>query len=187
MNPPAIIGNAVLVFVTFLVSIPAMVLPMTRGWLKFHGYMTVVCALFTMILGLLVWFETLQTRGRLATIFTNSPALTQSLIQQEARCSSANFRVLEFANMQWQFQCCGFANSTSSGFVVDSQCPSALAAANQIGCVGPFSTYANNFLDLIFTAAFGIVGMCTSSLSCPPADYGWMQVSTPFSSSPSRW
>jgi hypothetical protein len=25
--------------------------------------------------------------------------------------------------------------------------------------VGPFSTYANNFLDLVFTGAFGIVGV----------------------------
>jgi hypothetical protein len=43
--------------------------------------------------------------------------------------------------------------------VTDSQCPSALAAASQEGCVSPFSTFANNFLDMIFTGAFGIVGM----------------------------
>jgi hypothetical protein len=58
-----------------------------------------------------------------------------------------------------QLKCCGYANSTSPPFVVDSQCPSAVEAATQIGCVGPFSTYANNFLDPIFTGAFGIVGM----------------------------
>jgi hypothetical protein len=28
-----------------------------------------------------------------------------------------------------------------------------------VGCVGPFSTYANSFLDLVFTGAFGIVGV----------------------------
>jgi hypothetical protein len=38
------------------------------------------------------------------------------------------------------------------------QCPTDPAAASQVGCVGPFSTYANNFLDLIFTGAFGMVG-----------------------------
>lgn len=79
----AAIGNAVLIFVTFLVSVPAMVMPMTRGWLKLHGYMVVVCAVFTLILGLSIWFETLKTRSRLATIWNNQPAATQSLIQQE--------------------------------------------------------------------------------------------------------
>lgn len=49
-------------------------------------------------------------------------------------------------------------NSTSPPFVTDSTCTSALVAAQLGGCVGPFSTYANNFLDLVFTAAFGIVG-----------------------------
>jgi hypothetical protein len=50
-------------------------------------------------------------------------------------------------------------NSTSPAFVTDSACPSALAAAANIGCVTPFVSYANNFLDIIFTGAFGIVGV----------------------------
>jgi protein-S-isoprenylcysteine O-methyltransferase Ste14 len=79
----AAIGNAVVVFVTFLISIPAMVMPMTRGWLKLHGYMTVVCAIFTLILGLFVWFETLTSRSRLGVIWGNLPSQTQSLIQQQ--------------------------------------------------------------------------------------------------------
>lgn len=79
----AAVGNAVVVFVTFLISIPAMVMPMTRGWLKFHGYMTVVCALYTMILGLIIWFETLKTRKNLAQVWLAQPASSQSLLQQE--------------------------------------------------------------------------------------------------------
>ena len=31
-------------------------------------------------------------------------------------------------------------------------------AAVKASCVGPFSTFANNYLDVLFTAAFGIVG-----------------------------
>tara|TARA_R110002060_G_C2056125_1_gene95046 strand:- start:80 stop:334 length:255 start_codon:yes stop_codon:yes gene_type:complete len=50
-------------------------------------------------------------------------------------------------------------NSTSPQFVVDTTCPNAQVAASMIGCVTPFSQYANNFLDTIFTAAFGIVGI----------------------------
>jgi len=136
----ASIGNAVLVFVTFLISVPAMIMPMTRGWLKLSGYMTVVCALYTMILGLTLWFQTLKTRENLQTVWNSQPNTTQSLIQQKLNC-------------------CGYLNSTSPMFVLDSTCPNALVAASTVGCIGPFSTYGNNFLDLIFTGAFGIVGI----------------------------
>jgi hypothetical protein len=60
-----------------------MVMPMTRGWLKFHGYMTVVCALFTMAIGLTIWFETLKTRKNLSIVYAAQPLTTQSLIQQK--------------------------------------------------------------------------------------------------------
>jgi hypothetical protein len=85
----AAIGNAVMIFVTFLISVPAMVMPMTRGWLKFHGYMTVVCAIFTMVIGLDIWFDTLKTRKNLALVWTQQPASSQSLIQQKVCCFTA--------------------------------------------------------------------------------------------------
>lgn len=37
-------------------------------------------------------------------------------------------------------------------------CTTPLVAAQKQGCVGPFSSFANVFLDFIFTADFGIVG-----------------------------
>jgi len=133
-------GNAIVVFVTFLISVPALIMPTTKGWLKLHGYMIVVCALFTLVLGLKIWFKTLKTRSNLLAIWSTQPASTQSLLQQE-------------------LSCCGYTNSTSPPFVVDSFCSSDTVAAAQVGCVGPFSTFANNYLDLIFTGAFGIVGI----------------------------
>jgi len=136
----AAIGNAVLVFVTFVVSIPAIVIPSSRGWLKLHGYLVVVCAVYTLILGLSIWFETLKERRNLSGIWTAQPASTQSLLQQKLKC-------------------CGYTNSTSPPFVVDNVCTNSLIAANLGGCVGPFSTFANNFLDVVFTGAFGIVGI----------------------------
>jgi hypothetical protein len=87
---PAAIGNAVLVFITFLISIAAMVMPMTRGWLKLNGYMTAVCALFTMILGLSMWVDTLRTRSNLSVVWADQPASTQSLIQQAVSRNLAN-------------------------------------------------------------------------------------------------
>lgn len=50
-------------------------------------------------------------------------------------------------------------------FMVDSFCTNAAVAATKVGCVGPFSTYANNFLDVVFTAAFGCVGMVSMMLN----------------------
>ena len=62
--------------------------------------------------------------------------------------------------------CCGYANSTSPPFVPDTTCPNALVAAAQLGCVTPFSKEANNFLDLVFTGAFGIVGIDAILVIC---------------------
>lgn len=136
----AAIGNSVLIFVTFLISVPGIILPTTRGWLKLSGYMAVVCGLFTMILGLSIWYETLKTRSVLSDIWDAQPQSSQSLLQQA-------------------FNCCGYQNSTSFPLVIDSACPNPLVAATQVGCVDPFSKFANNFLDVIFTSAFGIVGI----------------------------
>lgn len=58
-------------------------------------------------------------------------------------------------------------NSTSPPFVQDSVCTNSLVAENLGGCVGPYSIFANDFLDVVFTGAFGIVGMCApASFSC---------------------
>jgi hypothetical protein len=38
-------------------------------------------------------------------------------------------------------------------------CSNGLLAAQLDGCVGPLSNYANTYLDYVFTAVFGIVGI----------------------------
>lgn len=45
-------------------------------------------------------------------------------------------------------------------------CPDAFSASQKMGCVGPFSNFANTYLDLVFTAAFGIVGIDVLMLLC---------------------
>jgi hypothetical protein len=85
MMMAAATANAVLIFITFLFSIPAMVMPMTRGWLKLHGVMVVFCAVFTLVLGLDIWFGTLKTRTNFLTVFSNQPDSTRSLVQQSVR------------------------------------------------------------------------------------------------------
>jgi len=139
--------NAILVFATFVTSLPALALPMNRSWLKIQGWMVVGCSFFSLILGLFIWFDTLQTQKNLMGVWTQQSMQVQSLMEQ-------------------RFNCCGYLNSMSPPFVVNSACPDAKTASAMIGCVGPFSSFANTYLDLIFTAAFGIVGVDVLLLLC---------------------
>ncbi|CAO2651153.1 Nn.00g094500.m01.CDS01 [Neocucurbitaria sp. VM-36] len=132
--------NAIFVFVTFLLSLPALFLPTNRGWLRTQGWLVVVCATFTLGLGLAIWVETLETRKNLSVLWGRETPLIQSLLQQK-------------------FDCCGYVNATTPPFVQDSTCLNTLVAAQKGGCIGKFSTFANTYLDQIFTAAFGIVGI----------------------------
>jgi hypothetical protein len=143
----AAIANAIIVFITFLTSLPALLMPTTRAWLKVHGYLVVVCALMSLVIGLELWFDTLKTRSNLSTVWALQTPAVQSLLQQK-------------------LQCCGYLSSTSPPFVTDSVCTNALVAAQLSGCVGRFSSFANNFLDLVFTAVFGVVGMHFSPHLC---------------------
>ncbi|EEP79662.1 predicted protein [Uncinocarpus reesii 1704] len=98
-------------------------------------------------LGLIIWFLTLRTRSTLNVAWGNETPEVQSLLQQ-------------------RFNCCGYLNSTSPPYQVDSTCPTDLDAAQKQGCVGPFSNFANSFLDVIFTADFGIVAIDAVLLLC---------------------
>ena len=132
--------NSIFIFVTFLFSFPGILSPTNRTMLKLHGYMVVLSGFFTLILGLIVWFETLKTRTNLSTVWAKQPANVQSLLQQK-------------------FNCCGYTNFTTPPFIQDSVCTNPLVAANLGGCVSPFGSFANQFLDIVFTADFGIVAI----------------------------
>jgi hypothetical protein len=139
--------NALLVFATFIISLPALALPTNRKWLTLQGWMVVACSFFSLILGLFIWFDTLQTRKNLSIIWSEQPMAVQSLLQT-------------------RFQCCGYLNSMTPPFIVNNVCPDSNTASQMIGCVGPFSSFANSYLDIIFTAAFGIVGIDVLLLLC---------------------
>ncbi|KAJ4298568.1 hypothetical protein N0V88_003598 [Collariella sp. IMI 366227] len=109
------IVNAVFIFATFLVTLPGLATS-SRKWLKLAGYMSVVCALYTMVLGLILWLQTLKIRGDFAPLFAAQSDEVKSLMQTTA------------------------------------------AAAVMRGCATPISSFANVFLDNIFTALFGVVG-----------------------------
>lgn len=75
--------NAIFVFATFLLSLPALFLPTNRGWLRAQGWLVVVCATFTLSLGVAIWVETLQTRSNLNVLWGREPPQIQSLLQQK--------------------------------------------------------------------------------------------------------
>lgn len=74
-----------MVFVSFLVSIPGLVLQTNRGWLKAFGWSTILSAIFTLVLGLDIWFSTLKTRSNLRSMWARESPQTQSLLQQRVR------------------------------------------------------------------------------------------------------
>jgi len=142
-----VIANGAMVLFTFVISLPSFALPTSRGWLKVHGWLVVACALFTLCLGLNEWIQTLTTRANLETIWGQQSPMTQSLLQNK-------------------FDCCGYMNSTSPLYVTDDICTSDLVAASKEGCVAAFSHYAEGFLNLLFTAAFGVVGLDAVLILC---------------------
>ncbi|KAF2263458.1 tetraspanin [Lojkania enalia] len=142
--------NAIFIFVTFLLSIPAFFLPQNRGWLRLQGWLVVFCATFTLGLGLSVWVETLTTRNKLSKIWSGQPEITQRLLQQK-------------------FNCCGYDDAIKFAKDDDAQnpiCPSSIVALDKGPCIGKFSSFANSYLDKIFTAAFGVVGVDVILVLC---------------------
>lgn len=55
-----------------------------------------------------------------------------------------------------QFRCCGYSDNKS--FQKDRACSSPAAASRVQTCMGPFTSFANDFFDIVFTSMFGFVG-----------------------------
>ncbi|KAI1493317.1 hypothetical protein F5X96DRAFT_666822 [Biscogniauxia mediterranea] len=133
------IANAVITFIVFLTTLPA-ITTNNRSWLKVAGYLVVVDAVFTLIIGVDLWIVTLRLKNTFFEIWVSQTPQVQDL-------------------MQTAFQCCGYFNSSSPAFVTDSTCPSPASAALMPGCSAALSSFGNVFVDNIFTAVFGMVGI----------------------------
>lgn len=131
--------NAIAIFVTFLVTLPGLITP-ARAWLKLSGALITFCGLFTLCIGIFLWVLTLRTKEDFFPIWMAQEPRVQDL-------------------MQTTFECCGYINSTSPAFVTNPLCPSPAAAALMRGCSAPVASFANIFIDDVFTAVFGMVGV----------------------------
>lgn len=78
-------ADAGLIFATFVISLPALVLANDRIWLKVHSWMVLVCIMLTLVIGLDVWFSTLKTRANLAVMWSQESPQIQKLLQERVR------------------------------------------------------------------------------------------------------
>lgn len=138
--------NAIIIFVTFVITLPGLITP-ARSWLKLSGILITVCGLFTLCIGIFLWILTLRTKEDFLAIWIAQPPAVQDL-------------------MQTAFECCGYFNSTSPAFVTNPSCPSPAAAALMRGCSAPVGSFANIFIDDVFTAVFGMVGVDALLILC---------------------
>ncbi|GAP92765.1 putative tetraspanin [Rosellinia necatrix] len=133
------IGNGIFTFFAFALTLPALATN-SRTWLKVAAFFIVVDAIFTLVIGLELWILTLRIKDTFGKIWIQQPLEVQGLMQNA-------------------FECCGYFNSTSPPFHTDATCPSPATAALMPGCATPLSRFSNTFIDNIFTALFGVVGV----------------------------
>jgi len=134
------IVNAIFIFVTFAISVPSVLMPQKRMWLRAHSWMVLLSAMVSLVVGLDIWFSTLRTRSNLNVAWGELPTQSQSQLQQA-------------------FNCCGYLNPANPPFITDNVCTDQQTAQKLGGCVTPFSNFANSFLDVVFTAMFGAVAL----------------------------
>ncbi|KIV91445.1 hypothetical protein PV10_05984 [Exophiala mesophila] len=134
----ATIVNAIFMYITFAVSLPALFIKTNRTYLVAHCWGIVFSATFTLVIGLTIWFSTLETHKNLKPMWEAQSAETISMLQA-------------------RFKCCGYDNPAL--FVRDDTCTTAATAARLGGCMIPFASFANRFLDIVFTSFFGFVAV----------------------------
>lgn len=140
------IVNAVFILLTFVVTLPGLVMP-ARSFLKVSGYMVTFCGIFTMCVGVFLWVMTLRIKESFFDIYVVQEPVIQSLIQTS-------------------FDCCGYFNATSPAFITDTACSSPAAAALSRGCATAVSNFSNIHIDNIFTVVFGVVGIDAVFVLC---------------------
>lgn len=128
--------NAGIMIVAFLISVPAIFKRQNLILLQTQAWLIVGCAIFTLGIGLKIWFSTLETRNNFEPMWNRQGTFVQSILQ-------------------FKFKCCGYRDG--GPFIPDGTCPNAADAVRHGGCMGPFSAFANKFLDVVFTTFFGFV------------------------------
>lgn len=154
------IVNAALILAAAVFTLIGLISPM-RGWLKVGGYAVALCGLFTLCIGVVIWLGTLKIKDAFYPVYVAQDPSVQQLIQTSVLSTPCKPRQANrYTDKLPQFTCFGYFNQTMPAFVTDTICPSPAAAALVRGCGVAISSFANVFVDNIFTAVFGMVGTC---------------------------
>ncbi|KIE00260.1 tetraspanin, partial [Metarhizium majus ARSEF 297] len=125
------IANGAATLATFAFTLLGLMSPM-RSWLKAGGYLITLCGLFTLCLGVYLWIMTLRLKDGFFPTYLELEPGVQSLVQQSVRAGVPP-SFFDFVR--------------------------ALMLALLRGCGTAISSFSNTFIDNIFTALFGIVGL----------------------------
>jgi len=130
----------------YSLDIIALIMPTSRRWLYAHGWVVTGACVALLVVGLKIWYITLDEKNNLLAAWVNTSPNTIQAVEEK-------------------FNCCGFFNSTSPPFVISpNACPTIDIAATRTGCVLSLQPFADLFLDRLFTTLFGFVGIGTCAI-----------------------
>ncbi|KAK6523155.1 phospholipid scramblase 1 [Orbilia ellipsospora] len=108
--------------------------------MRVHGWLLFICAVDTLILGLVIWFNTLDEITLISKAWDDVGPLVQTLLQEK-------------------FDCCGYLSHMQPMFDPDETCLDALVSSEAIGCRDPIIAFLDEFYKTIFTLLFGVVAL----------------------------
>ena len=76
--------NAALIFATFLLAIPGFLHAKDKHFLRLHAWAIIVCGATSLVVGLIIWVSTLQTRTMLGYVWAQKSTEEQSQLQKQA-------------------------------------------------------------------------------------------------------
>lgn len=79
------IVNGAFVIASFVATLPGLLMPTTRSWLKAAMYFITFCGLFSLVLGVDLWLQTLKIGNNFANVYVDLDTDQQDLIQTSVR------------------------------------------------------------------------------------------------------
>ncbi|KAH7107753.1 hypothetical protein BKA62DRAFT_667752 [Auriculariales sp. MPI-PUGE-AT-0066] len=136
------LGLGISYAITFVIAVIAIVQPnhITMG-LAALNWILLLEALFTTVLGTIIWFFTLRERTMYETKWLSATPEVRIAIQDK-------------------FQCCGYFASNETNLATGGFCVDSTFATNlNTPCVGPLVNYADYTLNNIFTSIYGYMAI----------------------------
>ncbi|RHZ68879.1 hypothetical protein Glove_292g43 [Diversispora epigaea] len=129
-----------LILLSFLIALVGFSSPLKRKkWLIAHGFMIILTSTALLVMGAIIWFETLYELKH---------------FNEEWIGWSSSVR----SNFQDQLDCCGWKNSTDFG-EISRACPEDIDPTDKKGCQIPLINAADKTSRKLFTSLFGFISV----------------------------